>query len=425
MHYTQNQKIEQVTEATLVVGVDIGSRKQYARAFDWRGVELGHVFSFMDCRDGYELFLKWIQNLQTVNAKGQVMVGMEPTGHYWFGLRDFLQHAGIPLVLVNPLHVKQSKELDDNSQTKNDQKDPKVIARLVMEGRYSVPYIPHGVYAELRGIWPLRQRLVERQIALKNRFARWFRIYFPEYLEAYGSFEGKSSMALLAHACLPEDLLSLGQDGIVHIWRAMKLRAVGKRRAQTLLDCAKRSIGQKDGAVAARMEMKMLLQEWKLCEEELEEVMLQIESLLQEIPESAKLMAIKGIGLATVAGFFAEVGDVRRFRSPKQILKLAGLSLRENSSGKHKGRTTISKRGRARLRMLIFNAVIPLLSRNEEFRKIHQYYTTRKVNPLKKKQSVIAVGSKLIRVFFAILTKGCRYDATKMLDDIHRQPPAA
>ena len=161
------------------------------------------------------------------------------------------------------------------------------------------------------------------------------------------------------------------------------------------------------------------------CEEELEEVMLQIESLLQEIPESAKLMAIKGIGLATVAGFFAEVGDVRRFRSPKQILKLAGLSLRENSSGKHKGRTTISKRGRARLRMLIFNAVIPLLSRNEEFRKIHQYYTTRKVNPLKKKQSVIAVGSKLIRVFFAILTKGCRYDATKMLDDIHRQPPAA
>lgn len=73
----------------------------------------------------------------------------------------------------------------------------------------------------------------------------------------------------------------------------------------------------------------MLLQEWKLCEEELEEVMLQIESLLQEIPESAKLMAIKGIGLATVAGFFAEVGDVRRFRSPKQILKLAGLSLRK------------------------------------------------------------------------------------------------
>ena len=36
---------------------------------------------------------------------------MEPTGHYWFGLRDFLQHAGIPLVLVNPLHVFSVKQI--------------------------------------------------------------------------------------------------------------------------------------------------------------------------------------------------------------------------------------------------------------------------------------------------------------------------
>ena len=43
--------------------------------------------------------------------------------------------------------VKQTKELDDNSQSKNDRKDPKVIAKLVTEGRYSAPYTPDGVYA--------------------------------------------------------------------------------------------------------------------------------------------------------------------------------------------------------------------------------------------------------------------------------------
>ena len=63
--YTQNDKIEQVTEKTLVVGVDIGSTKQYARAFDYRGRELDHVFCFMDCRSGYELFLDWMQGLPT------------------------------------------------------------------------------------------------------------------------------------------------------------------------------------------------------------------------------------------------------------------------------------------------------------------------------------------------------------------------
>ena len=49
-----------------------------------------------------------------------------------------------------------------------------------------------------------------------------------------------------------------------------------------------------------------------------------------------KLLAIKGVGIITIAGFVAEVGDIRRFRSPKQVQKYAGLELVENSSGKHK-----------------------------------------------------------------------------------------
>lgn len=47
MNYTQNEKIEQVTDTTLVVGVDIGSQTHYARAFDNRGRErTKRVFHF-------------------------------------------------------------------------------------------------------------------------------------------------------------------------------------------------------------------------------------------------------------------------------------------------------------------------------------------------------------------------------------------
>ena len=49
-----------------------------------------------------------------------------------------------------PYHVKQTKELDDNSPTKNDRKDPKAIAKLVSEGRYTYPYMPEGIYTDLR-----------------------------------------------------------------------------------------------------------------------------------------------------------------------------------------------------------------------------------------------------------------------------------
>ena len=74
--------------------------------------------------------------------------GMEPTGHYWFNLGKFLQDSGMRPVHVNPHHVKKSKEMDDNNPNKNDRKDPKTIAALVNEGRFSYPYIPTGIYAE-------------------------------------------------------------------------------------------------------------------------------------------------------------------------------------------------------------------------------------------------------------------------------------
>ena len=425
MNYKQNEKINQVKESTLVVGIDIGSTTQYARAFDWRGIELGKVFKFSNSREGFDSFKNWMQWLQDKNKKSDVIVGIEPTGHYWFDLGAYLEDECILLVMVNPYAVKQTKELDDNSQSKNDNKDPKVIAKLVIEGRYSEPYTPDGVYADLRIMAANRKRLNRELIQIKNRFARWFAVYFPEYTEVFGDYEAQSSMLVLKRACTPEAIVDFGAENINQIWRDAKLRAVGMKRATTLCEAAKRSIGLKKGTLATEYEMKLLLQDYEYKMAQLDSIMEEIESLCKKIPESEHLLAIKGIGLITVAGFLAEVGDARRFESPRQIQKLAGLSLRENSSGKHKGQTTISKRGRSKLRAVLFNAAIPLIARNPEFGALHEYYTTRMNNPLKKKQSVIAISCKLIRIFYAILTKGITYDAQKMMTDIHRQPAVA
>lgn len=425
MNCKQNQKINQVKVSTLVVGIDVGSTTQYARAFDWRGMELGKVFKFSNSREGFENFKDWMQRLRDKYDKSETIVGIEPTGHYWFDLGAYLEDEGILLVMVNPYAVKQTKELDDNSQSKNDSKDPKVIAKLVIDGRYSEPYVPDGTYADLRIMTANRRRLVREITQIKNRFARWFAIYFPEYKDVFGDWESQSSMLVLRTACTPEAIIELGAEKINQIWRDAKLRAVGMKRATTLCETASRSIGLRKGSSAARYEMKLLLEDYEYKTAQLASVMEELNSLCKRIPESEQMLAIKGIGLITVAGFLAEVGDVRRFESPRQIQKLAGLSLRENSSGKHKGQTTISKRGRSKLRAVLFNATIPLIAKNPEFRSLHEYYTTRAINPLKKKQSVIAISCKLIRVFYAILAKGATYDPKKMLSDIHRTPQAA
>ena len=429
MNSTQNKKLEQVKSTTLVIGIDVGSETHYARAFDWRGYEYSKkAFKFSNTEHGFVELLDWIQSIKEEKDKDDIIVGMEPTGHYWFCLGVFLEDNGIKPVLVNPHHVKKSKELDDNSQSKNDRKDPKVIAGLVKDGRFTEPYIPEGIYAELRTVSNLRFRVDAELTGVKNRMARWFSIYFPEYRKVYGKADVVSGLMILRVAPLPEDIISLGIEGVNQIWRKAKLRAIGMKRATSLVEAAKRSIGLKSAGEAARLELSILLEEYDAKMRRLEEIMSLIEKLMEEIPEAKKLLEIKGIGVKTVSGFLAEVGDVRRFADPKQLQKYAGLAIVDNSSGKHKGKTTISRRGRKRLRYLLFEAALSLVATNAEFRELHRYYITRQENPLKKMQSLTAIGCKLIRVFYALLTKDVTYDAEKFLGDIRRTPayrPAA
>ena len=418
---TQNKKIEAINEKTLVIGIDVGSETHYARAFDYRGIEYSKkAFKFGNNETGFEMLKAWILDIKEKHDKDKVVPGMEPTGHYWFNLGKFLQENGMKPILVNPHHVKKSKELDDNNPTKNDRKDPKVIAGLVQGGRYMIPYLPDGVYAELRTASNMRFQIQSELTRIQNRISRWFSIYFPEYRTVFKGSNCVSGMMILKKAPLPEDILTLGIEGVNQIWRDAKLRAVGKKRAESLINAAKHSVGTKEGAVAARLEIRMLLEDYESRTARLQEIMTLIEELVKQIPMAEELMKIKGIGIKTVSGFLAEVGDVSRFSNPKELQKLAGLALVENSSGKHKGQTTISRRGRKRLRYLLFEVAMSLTGKNPEFRALHHYYTTRKINPLKKMQSLMAIAGKVIRVFYAMLTKGVVYDPVKMLGDIKR-----
>ena len=316
--------------------------------------------------------------------------------------------------------VKKSKELDDNNPNKNDRKDPKTIAALVNEGRFSYPYIPTGIYAEIRSLSNLRLQTQEEITRIKNRIARWFSIYFPEIKDVYRNPDSVSGLMILKEAPLPQDIVKLGVDGINKIWRDAKLRAAGLKRAKTLVTAAEHSIGSQEAPDSARIELKNLLNDYEIYKNREEDLMSLTEEKLSEIPHIDKLLEIKGVGLKTVSGFVAEVGDITRFDNPKQLQKLAGYAIVECSSGKHKGESHISYRGRKRLRYVLYEAAISLIARNEEFKEVHRYYRTRKENPLKKMQSVIAVACKVLRIFYTILTKGVTYDGAKMMQDIKR-----
>ena len=77
MNYTQNEKIEQVTESTLVLGVDIGSSEHYVKAFDYRGRELTRkVFKFLTDINGFNTFYDWVTQICVKHGKNEAMIAV-------------------------------------------------------------------------------------------------------------------------------------------------------------------------------------------------------------------------------------------------------------------------------------------------------------------------------------------------------------
>lgn len=324
--FSKNDKLSFISDDMLILGCDIGSETHYARAIDARGRELGRkALAFDNNAKGFQKARDWAVQLAAANDKKQIVLGLEPTGHYWFCLAAWMVSNGISVVQVNPYAVKQTKELEDNSQQKDDRKDPKLIANLVKDGNYGMPYLPEKVYAELRRLSMFREQLTEDRNRNMNRLHREMKIYFPEYKDAFGKIDGAFCMAVLKEAPFPEDILRLGIEGIREIWHEAKLRGRGYSRAAEIVKYAEMSIGLKEGTAAGKEAVRWFAEKIMELDEELEKIENSLSEKCKEIPHAENVLEIPGIGGKILSGILAEMGDISRFDDVKELQKLSGL----------------------------------------------------------------------------------------------------
>ena len=419
--FDKNAKISFISDDMLILGCDIGSDTHYARAIDSRGRELSKgAFAFHNSSEGFGNMKSWALELAARNDKRQIVLGLEPTGHYWYCTAAWMVANGISVVQVNPHAVRRTKEVEDNSQEKNDRKDPKVIANLVKDGNYGMPYLPEGLYAELRKLSMLKDQLTEDRIRSINRLHREMKIYFPEYKDAFGKVDGLFCMEILKKAPFPEDILELGEEGLRNIWKEARLKGCGYSKAGRIVRYAEDSVGLKEGLGSAREAVRWFAEEAMRLKEKLDGIEEMLHRKCRQIPYAVNLLEISGIGEDILSGIVSDMGDITRFDDPGEIQKISGFSLVACSSGKHKGETKISHRGRKRLRYWLFLAARSAVVHAGEFKVLHEYYTTRAENPLKRMQSLIVIACKILRIIYAILKTGTRYDPEKMLRDIKK-----
>lgn len=399
MKDVNTKKLKRVNGKTLLVTVDASKMKHsgYCRCPDGTDIK---PFEFFNTGRGFQEFWEKICHMKTTHGLEEMVVGFESTGPYAEPLLHFLRKRKARLVQVNPLHTKRLKELQGNSPGKTDQKDPKVIADIIELGHALTVIIPEGAVAELRRLIHARERSIQRRSVLLSQLQDLVFLVFPEFLEVMKDMSIKSTQYLLKSHPKPEDIVEKGIESLTQILKKVSRGRLGKERAEALYHAARESMGIKEGQESIILEIKEIISAIEGINRFVAELENHMSNYLKQVPYSKSILSLKGIGDITAAGLIGEMGDFRKFMTISEVIKHAGLDLFEISSGKHKGKRRISKRGRPLLRKLLFFASINVVRKGGI---LHQQYQLHLQKGMPKIKALVAISRKLLSIVFALV----------------------
>ena len=399
MKGNHTKKVKHINNKTLIVTLDIGKTVHYGYMRTPTGEEV-KSFPFHNARKGFNEL--WDNVCQFKRAQGlkDIVVGFESTGPYAEPLFHFLRNKPVHLVQVNPLHSKKLKELTGNSPCKTDKKDPRVIADIISLGHALTLVVPQGAAAHLRRLTQARERAIQRRTAMLNQMQHLFFVFFPEFLNVIKNVHSKTSLYLLQNHPTPQEIVALGRGLLTVTLRRVGRGKVTRERARQLFEAAQVSVGITEGRDSILVEVSHLIAAIEHEDHLIHDVEEQMNYYVKQIPYSHSMLSIKGMGIITVAGLIGEVGNFEAFSTIAEIMKLAGLDLYEVSSGNHRGRHHISKRGRALMRKLLYFAALSVVRKQGI---MHEDYQKMLVRGMPKIKALVAISRKLLRLVFALV----------------------
>jgi len=405
----KREKIELVKGSDIYAGIDVASDIHRVRFIDNLGQEVIKGISFSNDRKG---FRELEEHMKKFGIDHNIIFGLEPTGDYWKPIGYYLRRKGYKVVLVNPYHIKRTKEIIDNSQQKDDRKDSYLIADLVKQGKYFFPIIPEGIYGEMRELSISWRRTKQQITRLKCYLSNFLAKYFPEYKSIFSDILGKSSFYILSHYPLPEDIKRIGKKRLTKIIKRISKGKIREEKIDRLYERARDTVGIKEGRESAKMFLKEILKELERLMGRRKKIKEKMKELLKISGYGDYLLSIKGVGVVNACLFLGDIGDPRRYERASQIEKLAGYNLVEESSGKKKGEKQISKRGRKTLRYVGYLVANVAIAKNKDIRELYRY----KVDVLKKNRIKVMVGiaAKMLRIMFAVCKNKEYYNSEKV-----------
>lgn len=229
-----------------------------------------------------------------------------PTGYstYWQ-----LERLGVPCIVVAPTLIPRRP----GDRIKTDKRDAEKLARAFRSGDLTAVWVPDASHEALRDLVRCREAAKQDQLRARHRFSK----------------------LLLRKGRRP--VKKTRNWGLEHTaW------AQGVRFEEPALEATRIDLWTQVQHQTARVEQ---------LDQAIDEAIERVPTTMREVIFA--LQALRGVAKTSAATVVAELGQLSRFSSPRQLMAYAGIVPSEYSSGQRTSRGGITRTGNGRLRRIV------------------------------------------------------------------------
>jgi transposase len=372
-------------------GIDIASETHVLAIVAADGTVAVKPTAFAEDDSGYQ------NALTLLGTPGEVLVAMEATGHYWKNLFAVLAAAGHAVALLNPLRTHRFAGVD-LQRTKTDAIDALAIARFAAQKRPPTTPLPDALAEELRELVQLRQRLLQDFGDRVRQLHRLVDLGFPEFTRYVRTLDSELATTILRDHPTAAAFRGVSARRLAAV-RYDGRHQVGPDLARTLIDAARRSVGQHHSATY-RLQIRYACDDLDTLRSRLRTLDRDLDGKLREHEVGRLLTSIDGIGPQTAARVIATVGNPAHFRNGSALAAYVGSIPALKQSGKRQslrgGHTPI---GNAQLRAALWMPTLSAVRCNPWLRAHYQRLIARGKLP---KVALLACMHKLLLAIYSV-----------------------
>jgi transposase len=381
-------------------GIDVAKRTHAVALVDEQGQPVPRAFTIENTRAGFDQLRQTLAGLP-----GPVLIGLEATGHYWWALYEDLSQHVHPVVVLNALQVYAFRK-SGVRKVKSDRTDAGWIAEFLRFSQPEPAQPPTTVFLQLKDLSRFRYHLSDQIGDCKRKLLSILDRVFPEYETLFSSVFLSSSRQLLAKAASAQELATFDLRELTELLKTASRNRFGRPKAEAVQTLAQHSVGVRFLADAAQLEVRCLLAQIDLLEEQRDQVDEALAQLMDRVPQH--LTSIPGVGLTTGAALLAEIGDIQRFEGPEKLVAYAGIDATVYQTGQFEARQMhMSKRGSPYLRHALWQAASMAIQYDDELRA---YYDRKRTAGTSHGTALGAVCRKLLTRVYIVLKENRPYE---------------